>query len=1021
MLEITNETQGTVTKELIESTDSQATFLLSWSDGKEVQAAKVTKTKSLEDIVRETITNPSSKENMIATTEAMIKQNQGKTDERDALRQIQAIETQKRQAVEKKRNTETVEWIKKLDPQKTKQCEFCDANYFSYQELLKHGINRHNLDSNICINKAIRHKAGSTFEEKEAYLTAESKAYEEWLNLTEHIERPVPQAEYYWKCKICNSHSESKAEVLCTEDKVEHLKKHFQNKYCEICKLEFKYYNTMMVHMNDLHEIYFSIPCELCTFITSNYHKLKEHMAESHPNQAGQFPLALSSSENSEHGYSANPFIERLWKTQIEDRRRAFEVLDYRCFICNLDFLTKKHAHFHFDMEHQRSGKKPGFHLKRTTCRLCELKFYSASQCLDHMKDEHQVEMQFTCEDCFEVFPKHSELVEHRFVAHGKGPKHKCQYCSLRLGRKDDHTTHENRCKTGWKYEDQGSITYTSFISQKAGIENTAKKPKLTEETKKPKVLLLKKIKVNNDPLYGMRNIQCYICGQENLLVSKLEEHVQTQHPEMLPYLKQSKGVFGPARMLNDQCQQCKQVCESAQHKNLHQCGKPHPQWLGISIDSVFKCEVCGDANAGYYHYLWHMALFHDEEKLNWVGRTDYMKGQVKECKKCEFSSEDYSEFRSHMRNIHGPRVRCTYCDKHVLKSGLNTHIKRKHEIEMHGCDKCGKKFAILNKLKMHMLAVHDHADFQCDRCDKKFYGKRAYQKHLKEHDNPSSEEVFKCTKCNYKHKNKGYLDTHMKKHQIIFICSICEDVFTAKDNLHAHLNEKHGVNAEENPYPCPLCRAPNAFLKQLNDHIHLEHKVLKDHQCQTCEKLFTTKAILTMHMMEQHEFDAEAGSMSNNISISAALKLAEVEVHEDEFEAVRKIKCKECGAMVKSQRVLEGHMRQKHQPWTHNLFCHLCPWSTYEKYKMKKHMEEKHQTTTFYCDQCDFKSFRRNQLSKHKRTIHLNIKSKQCPDCDESFCSKAVLAKHMWGQHKKVYKYTDSKKRLKEKRRLNQ
>ena len=121
-----------------------------------------------------------------------------------------------------------MEWIKKLDPQKTKQCEFCDANYFSYQELLKHGINRHNLVSDICFNKAIRHKAGSTFEEKEAYLTAESKAYEEWLNLTEHIERPVPQAEYYWKCKICNSHSESKAEVLCTEDKVEHLKKHFQ-------------------------------------------------------------------------------------------------------------------------------------------------------------------------------------------------------------------------------------------------------------------------------------------------------------------------------------------------------------------------------------------------------------------------------------------------------------------------------------------------------------------------------------------------------------------------------------------------------------------------------------------------------------------------------------------------------------------------------------------------------------------------------------------------------------------------
>ena len=1033
-IDISNETQETVKKELIESTDSQATFLLSWNDAKKVQAAKVSKTKSLEDIVRETITNPSSKENLIATTEEMLKQNQNKAnDEREALRQIQSIQAKKRIAVERKRKLETMEWLQKLDHKKLKQCEFCDESYFTYQTLLKHGIARHNLVSDISIihDPHVNLKGQCTFEDKEKFLEVEGKACEEWLRLTDHIERPIPQAEYYWKCKICNAKSESKEDILCMEDKVEHLKNHFRNKYCEICNMEFNYYNTLITHMNDLHEIYFSIPCELCSFSTSNYHKLKEHMADEHSQQAGQFPLALSSSENNEHGYSASPFVERLWKTQIEDKRRAYQVLDYRCFICNLDFLTKKHASAHFLWVHQKTTIRNK--MKKTTCRLCETKFTSPSQCLDHMKEEHEVEMQFTCEDCFVVFPKHSELIEHRFESHGKGPKHKCQYCSLRMYRQEHLLNHEQKCKKEWKYEEHFKektnlkrrreewIAKTLADAGLPNMEKKRKRPYVTDEKMVDKVL--SHISQNQEPKgkyqkliselqqskTEIENIQCYICGQDKLLKSKLEEHVQTHHPEILPYYTKSIGVFGQARIDEVQCEQCKQVCKTMKDKNLHECGKPNPQWLGISLDtdSEYKCEVCGDKIANYHHYLWHLALFHDENKLKYVGEhhlPDYMKGQVKECKKCEFSSEDYNAFKRHMRNNHSPKVRCKYCDKLVTRHQMASHVKSKHENNMVTCDKCGKKLSSDKRLKEHLLLVHDHADFQCEQCGKKLMTKSGYNRHLLEHDNPK--EVFKCTRCNFAFRDKGGLAKHMKKHQIIFICSICEDVFTAKDNLHAHLNEKHSINAEENPYPCPLCRAPNAYLKQLNDHIFVEHKVPKEHQCQTCDKLFTTKAILTMHMMEQHEFDAEADSMSKNISISAALKLAEVQVHEDEFEAARKIKCRECGAMVKSQRVLEGHMRQKHQPWTHNLFCHLCPWSTYEKYKMKKHMEEKHEITTFYCDQCDYSTKRRAQLSKHKRTVHMNIKSAKCPDCEESFSCKGTLKKHMWEQHKKVYKF---------------
>ena len=338
--------------------------------------------------------------------------------------------------------------------------------------------------------------------------------------------------------------------------------------------------------------------------------------------------------------------------------------------------------------------------------------------------------------------------------------------------------------------------------------------------------------------------------------------------------------------------------------------------------------------------------MFHNAEKIKYTkGLPDYMKGQLKQCKKCDFTELNSWKFKRHMESAH-LKVKCEYCDKTLGYDQLKSHKRKQHGKDTScTCDICGKKLTTQSGLTHHKLMIHGQG-VECEIC-----GKKVLEKHMKMHIKRHQSQGHKCPICNHKFSKYSAVERHMKKHQLIFICSICEEVFTSKDKLINHLTEKHGFeDLIKVIYPCPLCKVKHDSLKELNEHVHLEHKVTKEQACNKCDRLFCTKAILTMHMMEMHEFDPESESMSSNISIAAALRIREVKVVEDEISMSRKVKCEECGKFVKSERVLADHTKQMHRKWTHTLFCGQCEWSTFEPYRLKKHMREKHDDFKYHC-----------------------------------------------------------------------
>ena len=74
----------------------------------------------------------------------------------------------------------------------------------------------------------------------------------------------------------------------------------------------------------------------------------------------------------------------------------------------------------------------------------------------------------------------------------------------------------------------------------------------------------------------------------------------------------------------------------------------------------------------------------------------------------------------------------CPICDKILVQSNLNRHVKIVHEgIKNYQCQICEQKFSRSGKLQKHVKIIHEGIkDYQCHICVKKF----GQLKHLKRH-----------------------------------------------------------------------------------------------------------------------------------------------------------------------------------------------------------------------------------------------------------------------------------------------
>ena len=226
-------------------------------------------------------------------------------------------------------------------------------------------------------------------------------------------------------------------------------------------------------------------------------------------------------------------------------------------------------------------------------------------------------------------------------------------------------------------------------------------------------------------------------------------------------------------------------------------------------------------------------------------------------------------------------------------------------------------------------------------------------------------------------------------------MCSLCESMHTGMEKMRYHLVTVHEIGTTmQYLYTCPTCHRCHKTSQELSDHMVDIHNMKLELPCNQCGKVLPSELIMKHHKLEEHLFNP----FKND---------GEELVNQEVLSNKKAFKCDICGKRLKSSRTLDMHKKQEHKTVPHNHRCDKCDFTTYEKTKLRKHFNERHNKSLTKCKFCNeyFESW--NKCQAHKNAVHYNRKSFTCTVCKKD-CGymQRDLAEHMLDQHQIVYKY---------------
>ena len=844
------------------------------------------------------------------------------------------------------------------------KCDSCECWCLTEEELKLHKQTLHELDENS--------PQKSSQEPVKTFISTTESSVEVTAQESP-IHVPAKPNQFY--CNMCKIFSP-----------VEHFKEHLEKKECGQCDLTFSYFHTLAEHLNLVHSSDMRLNCDQCSYHCSN----------------------IADMDNHKH------LVHNCERIICDEESSQSTLVTNQCYLCeNTTFTTKEELRKHILNKHMKGMNE---------CPECQMQSENFYFVLEHMVTVHGKKMKLECFFCPEIFSMPLFWKNHLANVHRS-------YKSLKDGNKD-------------------TSPYQCYNCIHLHQETDDVQDRRSKHVHCP--------------------IQCYFCGFTDKLKSTVIEHIKTEHTKEFSSVWCLGSVRRPElqceeckHVFKDMFQKYIHVCGEENPNWMN----PHMAKVKKGYDCT-KCDMCDKVFTTYRDYLLHRAKSHIKQQYQcdlcsfatWIpvvfsyhvnqdhqeksffsrklllenssnNRCDICdiglpKNQPKidyltlhrqmdhglldlKCKKCNFVTQSQEEYKNHLlsHNQEG-KERCDIC----LEVFTNRVILKGHKWRIHKqgfkCTQCDYLGFDEMDLADHVNVVHHNGKAICNVCDKEFKTFFGLQQHVQK---VHSMKQMKCPgpACGIYMKTYETLIAHTKKyHQIIFVCSICEEMCSSRKGLIEHIKEKHGIECSKaDYYICPWCREKFHSNEDLNEHFHTEHKVPMDHACDKCDKKFSTKLLLTIHTMELHEFKLDSASITNDISIAAALKINDVKVVE-EAPIERNFECQECGKKLRTKKYLLQHFRQMHQPWTHNHFCHLCSWSTFEKAKLKQHIFGKHAVgDDLKCDICS-KTFKSgSSLQSHKMKKHQGPK-KKCPECPGLFQTNCKLAKHVWEEHGMRFKY---------------
>jgi len=187
--------------------------------------------------------------------------------------------------------------------------------------------------------------------------------------------------------------------------------------------------------------------------------------------------------------------------------------------------------------------------------------------------------------------------------------------------------------------------------------------------------------------------------------------------------------------------------------------------------------------------------------------------------------------------------------------------------------------------------------------------------------------------------ENPLYIDILAKTTVRKYICDCCGKELTSHKTLENHMIDFH--DSQLNTVNCDICGKLFKNKQNLRFHVRCAHETPeKKHLCIECGKCFLTKALLSQHMLRSHS--------------------------KVEFP------CSKCEKKFKIKSDLVRHFKIKHTERERLHNCVECGRDFYQRQQLLLHIACVHKKLKpFYCEICDFKCARLNNLNLHRRKSH--------------------------------------------------
>ena len=616
---------------------------------------------------------------------------------------------------------------------------------------------------------------------------------------------------------------------------VMHTKSHEESSFtCSRCRMTFPLKETLHVHLEvcakgnlpgsntqeDNVQDRMPFVCAFCKLVFHKEESLSQHL-QTHLNPSavseipesdikkeaaliGDIDIKCEKIEPDEDGYNESQLANS--DDKVNSRHK------YKCEVCGKTYVRR------YDLnQHLLTHTGQNYH----KCDQCDKTFNWLSNLNKHMK-VHTGMKPYQCDKCTKSFARKAHLERHQIV-HAEKELFPCEVCGRSYTRMKDLAYH----KIKHTAQDQGQNACTicgkpyirpqdlaRHMTTTHGISGQDNSPMYQDMSlcNESRETVSGQPELNAHIGTGLEGSEQAICAVNEAPQNALETssydmlekanlaldiptsttiHLKSEHS----YIHQPKVEAGTIGDLTVKEEQETIKSETKRDENCFVFTDFKTFYIRverIQEQEMFECAVCKAEFSDKSTLISHLQM-HTKDQL--VSVTDKSKlPQVKpyQCEQCKERFSKSTELAQHItaRSCKKPikPYQCDICGNYFgLEASFKQHMKLKHTGEKkHKCTLCDKAFVIKCELKLHMLKHTGEKPHQCTECDAAFTEKGNLKKHMLIH----SEKAFKCSLCPLKFTQNWQRQKHMQTHTGVkpHQCHLCDKAYSRKDDLKIHL-----------------------------------------------------------------------------------------------------------------------------------------------------------------------------------------------------------------------------------------